>query len=140
MAEYLIFIQKINNNVYQVDFSEDKETAWGDGWENAPAGNNPHLCPERNAISSSYRIETDLKLNTACSNTCFSMQDCIDGIIAVAFTDPGDKNKVILPFGMGYNDTWDILRSHCSNITELQLDGDNVITDLIKDLDATNDE
>lgn len=136
MNEYLIFVTRINDNLYQLDFTTDAETAWGENWHIAPAAFVPNIAPEKNAISNSYRIETEnLKLHTVQQNTCFSMQDCIDGIIALAFTDIDDDFQIVLPFACSLEDTMAVLQKFITKITHLKDDGSKAIEGLIDSLE-----
>lgn len=132
MAQYLIFIKRENEGIFRLYFSSDVETAWGDNWNVTPAGIIYDIQPEINCVSSCYRIETDLPLILASENTCFSMQDSIDGIIALAFNDVESKVNLVLPFGISFNETKAKLNEIGVKMEKLKLnDGSEMIEDFI---------
>lgn len=100
MLEKLIFIKKIDDKLYQFDFSNDSDIAWGENWNITPTAIIPNITPESEVISSSYQVELPFDLYLASNNTCFSMQDCIDGIISLGFTSIDiQKNMIKFDFG-----------------------------------------
>jgi hypothetical protein len=110
MAEeqYIVFAEKTGsdesgNNFYRLLTSNDPEIVWGDNFEQTPAGVIPDLEPDSQSINNEYLLTTKLDLKTAVDSTWFSLQDCIDGIIALLFCGEGEK-IVNIPFGMPMND------------------------------------
>jgi hypothetical protein len=110
MAEeqYIVFAEKTGsdesgNNFYRLLTSNDPEIVWGDNFEQTPAGVIPDLEPDSQSINSEYLLTSKLDLKTAVDSTWFSLQDCIDGIIALLFCGEGEK-IVNIPFGMPMND------------------------------------
>ena len=92
LNEYLVFIEDVGTNlddkfVYHFYFSERPEVVWGDYWNICPSSIVPHIKPDINSISKIYECEMNHKLNLVTSNSCFSMQDCIDHIIALGWFD-----------------------------------------------------
>ncbi len=90
MTEYLAFVEEIGITsegefIYRFDFSLDKDIVWGEYWNIAPAVLVPDIKPDKKCLSKSFKITSPYKLETACKNSCFSMQDCIDGIISICF-------------------------------------------------------
>ena len=72
---------------------------WGDNFNITPAGIIPDLEPDSSTIKSEQLLTSNLPLQTAAESTWFSLQDCIDGIIALLFCGSGEK-IVSIPFGM----------------------------------------
>ena len=100
MIEYLAFVRKIGEtinrqNIYEFMFSTNPDIVWGDNFNIVPAGIIPDLIPEKNCLSKKGRVITDIDLYLACQSTCFSMMDCIDGIIALCFTEAGIENEIL---------------------------------------------
>ena len=92
MGEYLAFVDYLGKSVegefiYRFDFTNDTDTVWGDYFNVAPTIIIPDLQPEENVVCKSARVKIDKELNLAKRNGCFSMQDCFDGIISLAFTE-----------------------------------------------------
>ena len=97
MEEYVGFIERIGNTedgrpIYRFDFTYDKDVGWGEYFNVAPAGMMPILEPDKNSLSHSGKIIFPKEIDLARNNMCYSMQDCFDGIIALAFSklDPSD--------------------------------------------------
>lgn len=94
--EYLAFVDEIGRGidggyVYRLDFTYDPDSVWGDFFNSIPAVIVPDLQPDKNALSSTATIKTDRQLSLAKKNGCFSMQDCIDGIISLCFFEYEDE-------------------------------------------------
>lgn len=87
-------------NIYHLLFSEDADTVWGDCWEQPPAGNVPNdiLMPDQNQYSYTKELKTNISLLLAQDNTCFSMQDCRDDVVALAYEDLSDYDDYPEPF------------------------------------------
>ena len=105
--EYLAFVDEIGRSidggyVYRLDFTYDPESVWGDYFNSVPSVIVPDLQPDINSLSSCAEITTDRRLTLAKKNGCFSMQDCIDGIISLCFTDIDDEyNEKTLKLDFG---------------------------------------
>lgn len=98
------------NNIYELLFTEDTDTFWGEGFENMPASLVNNLSPNTDSYSVTKFIKTSLALCLASESCCHSMQDCIDGIIAVAYEDIStydefpDEGRLVLHFGESYDE------------------------------------
>lgn len=96
--KYLCFIRFIgtdidNNNIYEFLFTEDTENFWGDGFEYMPASLCNELTPEEGSFDCIKTIKTKIKLGLAQDCSCFSYQDCIDGIIAICYEDMSEYEE-----------------------------------------------
>lgn len=90
--EYLAFVDEIGRSVsgeyiYRLDFTYDPESVWGDYFNSVPSIIVPDLQPDTNSLSSTAKIRVKKQLSIAKKNGCFSMQDCIDGIISLCFSE-----------------------------------------------------
>lgn len=87
-------------NIYHLLISEDADNVWGECWEQPPAGNVPGkiLMPDSSQYSYVKELKTEISLNLAQDNTCFSMQDCRDGIVALAYEDISSYDDYPEPF------------------------------------------
>lgn len=89
---YLVYIEPVGTNshdLFEYDFlfSETPDIVWGEDWaEQCPAACD-NMRPGDDMISSIKRLATIIPFGLAQKNSCFSMQDCIDGIIALAWED-----------------------------------------------------
>ena len=143
MIEYLAFVRKIGEtinkqNIYEFMFSTNPDIVWGDNFNIVPAGIIPDLIPEKNCLSKKGRVITDIDLYLACQSTCFSMMDCIDGIIALCFTEAGIENEFNFKFGEKFDDVINKLNKYnlyLEEIEDIKFDEENIIDDVIKQLE-----
>ena len=99
---------------YEFFFSETPEVTFGDYWYVMCPAACGDVTPEESSYSEIRHLKTDMKLICAQENTCFSMQDCIDGCIALCFQDINGleeypEHRFIVPFGEKYSDVVDQL-------------------------------
>lgn len=98
------------NNIYELLFTEDSDSFWGEGFEYMPASLVNNLVPNTDSYSVTKSIKTTLRLCLAIESCCHSMQDCIDGIVAVAYEDIStydefpDEGRLVLHFGESYDE------------------------------------
>lgn len=106
----VIYILKLGvnadgDNIYQFLISENTEETWADGWEQKPASLMRNLTPEDDMYDYIGEVVTDINLDLAQENSCYSMQDCRDNIIALASEnlDEADeypeKGRIVIHFG-----------------------------------------
>ncbi len=125
MGDYkLVFVNKIgedSNDEYQYEFmfSNDVSVVWGDGWSTIPSG----ICAQKDKLphASTYdlvkRITSSLNFDVAQDNTCFSMQDCIDKIVALAWENINDYeeypiNRLVFHYGDSFENVEEKLQEH----------------------------
>ena len=111
MEEYLAFVDEVGRSldggyIYRFDFTVDREAVWGEFFNVAPAAIIPNLQPDKNTISSTGNVIFPSKLITAKKNYCFSMQDCIDGIIPLVFSEISENTIECdgVPFFLNFAD------------------------------------
>lgn len=100
MDEYLAFVDFIGRTIdrkyiYRLDFTYDSDAAWGDYFNAVPSVTVPDIRLDANCISSSTKIALECKMLLAKSSYCFSMQDCIDGILPLCFPDLSGEYQLI---------------------------------------------
>ena len=111
----LCFVKSIGTdtegyNHYELLFTENSDTFWGEGFEYMPASLINNLTPNQDSYSVIKSIKTTLKLCLATESCCHSMQDCIDGIVAIAYEDISfyeefpDEGRLVLHFNESYDD------------------------------------
>ena len=98
MEEYLAFVDFIGMGIdgeyiYRFDFTYDTDSVWGDFFNIAPSALIPDLQPDKNSLSRTAKAKLPLEMQLAKKNSCFSMQDCIDGIIPMMFSEI-DENMI----------------------------------------------
>ena len=85
----LLFIRLIgeeNDGYYRYEFifTDNPDEAWGDDWEYKPSGLVNTLIPSDEYITEIHIVKTKIKFDLIQNNMCFSMQDCMDGCVALA--------------------------------------------------------
>lgn len=146
MKEYLAFVRKIGNtldekNIYEFMFTTAPDAVWGENFNIIPAGIIPNLIPEKNSLTKKGRVITYIDFKLACESTCFSMMDCIDGIIALCFTEAGIDNEFYFKFGDELSDVIEKLKKYQLELTEIEpikFDDDSIIDDVIKQLEDSS--
>lgn len=94
-------------NIYQFFFSKDTEETFAEGWSMKPACNEHigHLMIAKEMYEEILEFKTDVKLDLAQESCCFSMQDCRDNIIALAYENLDDASvypepyRIVIHFG-----------------------------------------
>lgn len=122
--QYLAFISRagIASNgdfIYNFYFTQDSEIVWGEDWNVVPSSVIPNLVPSMDTISLMCDVITDKDFELAKENSCFSMQDCIDGIIALLFSKPRE-DELILFFGEKMDDVKIKLENLCLEMTNIR--------------------
>ena len=148
MDEYLAFVRKIGNTlegefIYEFMFTTVPDVVWGDNFNIIPAGIIPNLIPENNCLSRKGRVVTDIDFKLACESTCFSMMDCIDGIISLCFTEAGIDDEFHFNFGESFTDVNERLEKHnlkLVNLEEIKFDDESIIDDVVKQLEGDEEE
>lgn len=154
MNEYLAFVDFVGMTIdgryiYRLDLTTDTETVWGDFFNIAPAALVPDIQPDNNTLSHSFKAIFPRELVIAKKNFCFSMQDCIDGIIPLAFSEIDDNmikdNGVpfYLPFGEPFEKIKDLLERNGIEIfdmVEVEKGDDSAIDDLINAIGGEDED
>ena len=82
-----------------------------------------NLTPEDDMYEYIAEIKTDIKFNLAQNNTCYSMQDCRDKIIALASEDLSEaeeypeEGRIVIHFGDLMDDVEKMLARRNISIT-----------------------
>lgn len=106
---YIVYVGKDtdNLNVYQFLLATDIENVFSEGWGEKPSSNisNSILMIDEEMYEYVKELKTDIELDLAQDNSCFSMQDCRDNIIALAYENidnyeeyPED-GRIVIHFG-----------------------------------------
>ena len=93
---HLVYINptgKDSNNLFEYEFffSETPDIVWGQDWNIACPAACGNTLPDPETYSEVKTLKTEIPLFCVQQNTCFSIQDCIDGIICLGYfqTDKG---------------------------------------------------
>jgi hypothetical protein len=107
----LIYVNIIGKNaedeyVYEFYFSDEPEMAWGVDWDIKPAAICNLSVPQKMNYDVIKILKTNITLSVAQKNSCFSMQDCKDGIIPIAwenidgYDEYPEEGRIVLAFGV----------------------------------------
>ena len=107
MVIYVLYVGKNTDyeHIYHLLISNDKEKTWAEGWENMPACVMRDLTPEDDMYEDIAELKTDIKLDLAQNNCCFSMQDCRDNVVALASEnleeaeEYPEEGRIVIHFG-----------------------------------------
>ena len=117
---HLVYVEPIGLNshdLYEYDFlfSETPDIVWAEDWrEQCPVACGD-MRPGDEMITTIRRLITIIPFGVAQKNACFSMQDCIDDILALAWEDISDYEdypepiRLIFKFGERLEDVEDKL-------------------------------
>lgn len=93
---HLVYINPIGKNSndlfeYEFFFSETPDIVWGQDWNIACPAACENTLPDPETYSEVKTLKTEIPLFCVQQNTCFSIQDCIDGIVCLGYfqTDKG---------------------------------------------------
>lgn len=152
MEEYLAFVDYIGRTIdgqyiYRFDFTVDADSVWGEYFNVTPAGIVPDLQPDINSLSKSCKVNFPIEMQLAKKNYCFSMQDCIDGIIPLIFSEISEEgieyNDAPLFFKFGENfetikETLQSINIELYDIEDVKKGDESAIDDLIDNIDLIN--
>ena len=109
---YVLYLGKNSDgkNVYHFLISDDEDKIWGEDWNDKPAANCRFLTPEKEMYDYVKELKTDIILDLAQDNTYYSMADCKDKIIALAYEDIStyeeypEPVRIVIHFGDSLED------------------------------------
>jgi hypothetical protein len=153
MIEYLGFVDEIGRTidgkyVYRFDFTVDKDTIWGEYFNITPSAIIPDLQADINSLTKQAKVIFPREMVIAKKNFCFSMQDCIDGIIPLIFCEIDEETIIIdekpffIRFGETYENVEKILEKAGLSFFDVEIvekGDDSMIDELINSLDDDED-
>lgn len=154
MEEYLAFVDYIGRTIdgkyiYRLDFTVDPDSVWGEYFNVTPAGIVPDLQPDVNSLSKTCKATFPCEMQLAKKNYCFSLQDCIDGIIPMIFSEISEDGleyndgPLFFMFGDSYEKIENILQElkiEIYDIEDVKKGDESAIDNLIDNIDLINGE
>lgn len=70
---------------YEFIFTNDIDEVWGEEFSQKPACLVNNLIPEEKYMDEIHIVKTKIKLELIQNNCCFSISDCYDGVVAMAW-------------------------------------------------------
>ena len=149
MVDFLGFVDLIGRTIdgkylYRFDFTSDLDVLWGEYFNVTPSAIIPNLQPDKNTLSKSAKVIFPREMIIAKKNYCFSMQDCIDGIIPLIFTELDDETLMLnekpffIRFGEPFEDIVEKLKQiniELFDIIEVEKGDNSAIDALINSID-----
>lgn len=95
---------------YEFIFTNNIDEFWGENFEYKPCCLCNDLIPNDEYITEIHKIKTKIKFDLVQDNCCFSMQDCMDGIISLAwenideYEEYPEDGRLVFNFGESYDD------------------------------------
>lgn len=149
---YLAFADEIgrdgDNWLYRFDFTIDTNVVWGTGFNVVPAASVPKMQPDKNCLAFTSTVSMPRKMELAKRSTCYSMQDCIDGIIPLCFTRLDSEALMIdkdTALSFHFGEAIEKVREKielfggCLDIQEIEKERNSAIDNLIKEGDDNGD-
>lgn len=120
---HLIYVNPIgkdSNGVYEYEFffSETPEIVWGEDWNVACPSACGNLLPDPSTYSEVKHLRTHIPLFCAQENSCFSMQDCIDGLICLCAEDISNYDSYPEPYRLvlHFGDKYEYVEEHLARL------------------------
>ena len=154
MIEYLGFVDEIGRTtdgkyVYRFDFTVDKDTIWGEYFNITLSAIIPDLQADINSLTKQAKVIFPREMVIAKKNFCFSMQDCIDGIIPLIFCEIDEETIIIdekpffIQFGETYENVEKILEKAGLSFFDVEIvekGDDSMIDELINSLEDDDED
>lgn len=81
---------------YEFIFTDNIDDFWGEDFEYKPCSIINHLMPSEQYKTKTCIVKTHIKFDLVQNNSCFGMQDCLDGCIAVCwYLNDEDRNDFL---------------------------------------------
>lgn len=126
---FLVYVNPIGKNAmglneYEFFFSEKPESVWAGDWNIECPSACSDLIPDSSMYSLIKRVETTIPLNCAQENCCFSMSDCVDGIISLVYENISglesypEPYRINIKYGEKYKRVVEILSGRNINLKD----------------------
>mgnify|MGYP006988907265 CR=1 FL=1 len=117
---FLVYVNPIgenssNNFEYEFFFSETPDVVWAEDWNIESPSACSNVIPDESMYTLVERIETNIPLICAQENSCFSLADVQDNILAICFENISgyetypEPYRIILHYGDKYDDVKKVL-------------------------------
>jgi hypothetical protein len=154
MEDFLCFVDLIGQTIdgkyiYRFDFTIDTDVVWGEYFNVTPSAIIPDLQPDKNSLSHSGKVIFPHEMIIAKRNYCFSMQDCIDGIVPLIFSEIDEDaielndGPFFLRFGEPINEVLEKLKKvglELYDFVEIEKGDSNAIDALIDNLEIDEED
>nr|DAN25886.1 MAG TPA: hypothetical protein [Bacteriophage sp.]DAO70007.1 MAG TPA: hypothetical protein [Bacteriophage sp.] len=106
----LVGVEEDNKYRYEFIFTDDIDNVWGENFDEKPAGLINNLMVDEQYKTETHVVRTTIKFDLVQQCCCFGMQDCMDGIVALAYENIDDYDaypddgRLVFNFGEPFND------------------------------------
>lgn len=105
---YLAFVNPIGKNAhdmyeYEFFFTETPDIVWGEDWNEQCPSACGSLLPAGETYSKIMRLTSIIPFTCAQENSCFSLQDSVDNILALAFENISEYTEYPEPFRLVFH-------------------------------------
>lgn len=152
--DFLAFVDEIGRTIdgkyiYRFDFTMDTELVWGEYFNVTPTAIVPKLQPDINALSITAKAIFPIEMALARKNYCFSMQDCIDGILPLIFSEIDDEmievdeKPFFIRFGESFENVVELLNKidiELFDVTEVEKGSEKALDDLIDAIEGEKED
>lgn len=104
----LIYIEPVGSNSldlfeYEFLFAENPDIVWADDWAEQCPSACQNMRPGNDMVAVTKRLATIIPIGVIQNNSCFSMQDCMDGIVSLAWEDISDYEEYPEPIRLKFD-------------------------------------
>ena len=104
---YLCFIRCIgeeNDGFYRYEFifTDNVDSVFGEGFDQKPSCLVNDLMVDEQYVTEVHIVKMKIKLELIQNNCCFSVSDCYDGIVSLAWSKNIEENSLYFNFGEDY--------------------------------------
>lgn len=106
----LVGVEEDNKYRYEFIFTDDIDNVWGENFDEKPSGLINNLMVDEQYKTETHVVRTTIKFDLVQQCCCFGMQDCMDGIVALAYENIDDYDaypddgRLVFNFGEPFND------------------------------------
>lgn len=119
---FLVYVNPIgkdSSGIYEYEFffSKTPEKVWGEDWAEECPSACENLLPDPNTYDTIKRLKTNIPFTCAQEQSCFSLQDCIDGCVSISYENISEYSeypspyRIVFAFGEDYKSVEEKLAS-----------------------------
>ena len=94
----LVGMDSLGNYEYEFFFSETPDIVWGEDWNEQCPSACENTLPDESTYSEIKILRTKIPLFCAQENTCFSLQDMVDGVLSCVWEDISNYDEYPEPY------------------------------------------
>ena len=125
----LVGMDSLGNYEYEFFFSETPDIVWGEDWNEQCPSACENTLPDESTYSEIKILRTKIPLFCAQENTCFSLQDMVDGVLSCVWEDISNYDeypepyRLVFQFGEDFDTVIYKLAGRGENFEDINEDG-----------------